>query len=352
LPELDQEIEDLVGEVVQSGLPSFMRVIPAYTMRVTYDEHGEILSYEQNTDTGKKTTFQPNQILHLVHPHSIDPIFGESSLQPITLPATNYTLIQQRQKGVLQGDASIDSIFVIQEASQDEVERFHSSMVTQHKNVGSPIRFLTMGNNVEYKNVSQSKDGDYLSYSEQLKQTIFITLGVPLSVAGFDVGGGLSENGDINYRIFIENTVRPLVHYLEQVFNNEILARYQALNLNYIVDVVLEDSDDQADLEAMYNMCLQNGTMTPNEVRAKRGMEPLEDNLGNQALIGFPSATTLEKLENPPEPPTPIIMQHPGAMPGQSDDQNVIPGDKTSSEGKEEAKKALQELVRTLRKAL
>jgi HK97 family phage portal protein len=357
---LDQEIQDITDNITIDGIPQLLRVIPANTMTVFFNKQGKISKYEQRINEDKQE-FQPNQILHIVDRRSNDPIWGRSSISPLIKSATKYGLIEQRQIDILQSDATIDTVIVLDTANQSEVERYKKMMDISFRATGAGQRYAVVDKKVEIVDMSKSKDGDFLKERQEIKETIFSTFGIPLSVVE-GAGSSQTTNADENYRVFIENTVRPMVAYVEQILNTKVLSNFQNIGLNYILNMIIEDSDDESDMEIVWTQRIINGTMNRNEYRAKLGEDSIGPD-GDVYTIVAPKVGIV-KLEDVINPPPPVE----GAMPNplQQDVQNEEGENaNTSSKGSNKptsasekpmdsktAQKSLEMIVRELKKNL
>lgn len=206
----------------------------------------------------------------------------------------------KRQKSILEDDTSIDSLFVLAETDEENARAVAAGISTQYRQNGiaeGAQRFLVTTSAVQYQDISKSKDGDYLSLKQWVRDEICLALGVPLTVLDVTQGASLNGAGSDNHlRKFVENTVRPFAVYIEAQLNKQLLSRWNAAGVNVLLKLVLEDTDDQTALEQTWDLCIRNGTMTPNEVRALRHMDPVQG--GDTAFVTVGAAATpLDQLE-------------------------------------------------------
>jgi HK97 family phage portal protein len=339
IPNIDQEIEEAVGEVAQDGLPTWLKVLPFQQMEVLTDEKGRITGYRQWTVDGGRISYGVGEVIHIFHPKSQSGTYGDSRLKSLIEILTTDALIDRRQKRMLQNDVVLDKLFSIPNATnEEEVKRFYEQMMTQYRQAGSNGNFLVTTEEVKVDDISRSKDGDFLKQGEDNRNTIAMRLGVPLSVLG-DTSGTSSTyaaGSDNALRSFLENTVRPLSNHIEHHLNRSLMAHFGNVGLEYLIAFDLEDADDSAAVETMYDQMIRNGTKTINEIRALRGDDPIQD--GDTAWIDAKGAMTLDMLLNPPEPVAPPVPKAP----------EPPPQDDTTEKAVVELRRAL----RTLRKSL
>ena len=304
---IDQEIQDVVGEVAIDGLPVWLKVLPFQQMEVIPDSDGRIVEYQQWTIDGRRIRFQPAEIIHIFHPLSSSSTYGDSVLTPLVQIITTDALIDRRQKKILQGDIVLDALFTLPDGTNEEdVKRVYEHLNVMYKKNGADATFFVSSGDIKYENVSKSKDGDFLKQGEDNRNTIAMHLGISLSVMG-DTTGSSSTYGagtDNALRNYLENTVRPLTNHIEHFCNRDILAAFGNVGLNYVLEYVLEDADDAADIETMYSIAIANGTMTRNEKRQKLGLDPIPNGDVITVTAGA-VCSTLDTIINPPQPPAP-----------------------------------------------
>lgn len=279
VPELDLEEEDLVTAAVINGVPAAMQVLPAQQIEVIARK-GQVLGYRQTTDDGRIIDFQPHEIVVLLYSGSMDKLYGDSPLEPISNSVVNDTLIRKRQQAKLLNLLGLEHVFVMPEDTSDEnVTRFHETLATQYRGVNADGSFVVTNSGVKVEKLDDTQDGDFLKLREMHKEEIAMGLGVPLSVLGSTDGTSLNGAGaGQHYRTFIENTVRPLARHIQADLNAIIIEPYKQLGVdNVLLRLVLEDTQDVQALEDLMNTGLQNGTRTLNEVRRARGDEPYGD---------------------------------------------------------------------------
>ena len=356
---IDQEIEDTVGEIVQDGLPTYLRVLPAQQMEVITDKRGNPTQYVQWTDNGERIHFSPDEVLHILHPHSQSPTYGESPMKALARVVAIDSMIDLRQLKILQNDNTIDTIFSVPESSTEEIKKFYEELMNRYRGAGSTGRFLVTTNEVKIEDISKSKDGDFLKQGEDNRDTIAMVLGVPLSMLGVvDGTAGKGSGSDQHARNFSENTIRPFAIHIENIFNRNVIARWGSVGLDYRLEFVIEDADDDADLETMWNTAINNGSLTINEVRLKRGQGPIA---GGDIAYKVSGATiiSLENLSDTPSPREQMEATQQQAQAhldaAQANTKAALPEDKPPAKEATDVKKAqeqLREAIRTLKKAL
>jgi HK97 family phage portal protein len=251
--------------------------------------------------------------------------------------------IDIRQKNKLASDNSLDTLVTVENATKGVVEAIGRELQTKY---GGPngIRIFVGDQSIQFNDISKTKDGDFLNEKKLVRDSICLSLGVPLGVLGVTDGvAGKGSGADDHQRNFIENTVRPLVQYVEASFNRHILSMFTNIGIDYVCKFILEDTDDAGPIEQMYDLAVRNGTLTPNEKRAFMNL-PRYEGYGDVALVtAGGTATPLPQLENPPPPPAPIVAAPPTA-PVDEDEQ-----EKKLSKATADARRSLRELRKAMK---
>lgn len=109
----------------------------------------------------------------------------------------------------------------------------------------------------------------------------------------------------------LEEGLAPLMGWVERLLNYLIQVVLAQPDLEFAWD--LEEAQDPADEAHIYQTYIDAGVMRRNEARDKLGFDPDPD--GDVLTVkSSEGATPLTAIINPPEPPPPIVMAHPGAV--------------------------------------
>lgn len=334
ISDVQQQAEDIIGEVVQSGIPAYLRVLPAQQMEVVNDDDGNITSYVQWKANGKKAYFTPDEIVHILHPHAQDPRYGESPLKAIATVATTDILIDRRQKRMIENQLCMDIVVKMPGAAEEEGKRFYEQVNSNYKAQSSNTNIIVTTNDITFENFATSKDGDYLKQADDNMKTICMSLGVPLSVIGVvDGTAGKGSGADSHLRTFIEHTVRTITMKIQNTLNRQVFSRFQAVGWDYTLRIVLEDTEDKTDVINNQINAVHAGLMTVNEARSALSMSPLPN--GDDAFI-VAGSTVMPLDQVGAIPPAPVMATAPSPEPKAVDD----------------AKAQLKKAISTMRKAM
>lgn len=301
-----QELEDLVQAAVVNGIPTGMQVLPAQQIEVLGDKFGNVLGFKQTTDDARIINFKPEEVLVLLYPGSMDKFYGDSPLEPISSVITNDTLISQHQQSKLMNYINCQTIVSLPENTSDaDVERFHEQFMENYagpQNAGKSI-ITPLATKIEH--LDTTNEGDYLKLREWYRDTIAHTFGVPLSLLGTNEGSGLNGAGSVQqYRNFVHNTCWSQAMQIQRDVNRYIIEPFEQLGAaNIMLKLKMADLEDNEQQETIWNLGLNNGSLTINEVRKLRGTDPVEG--GDEAYVNAKGVQVVSQLGQAPAAPLP-----------------------------------------------
>ncbi len=311
VPDLVLDEEDLVGTAIANGVPQLMKLRPAWQMEVVCDKKGVVTGYKQWTAEGECVNFTLDEMVVILHPDSLDQKYGNSPLEPISTTALVDNQIRQRQKAVFKNASALDKIYHLPEGtSKENTERLNEQITQRYRGANAAGSFLVVSDPVTVEDLAKTTDGDYLQLKQVHKEEICQCLGVPMSVVGETSGTAMNGAGATTHNeAFQENTVRPLAAHIQRVLNEKIFSAFSAVGVEgVLVKIVTESAEDEQALETMWDTALKNGSMTPNEVRQKRGDEPYQG-FGDEPYVFLKDVTAVKNVGAPP--PAPIAPQAP-----------------------------------------
>ena len=127
------------------------------------------------------------------------------------------------------------------------------------------------------------QDSSFKNYAVENRDRILIAHRVPISKIGMPAGVSLANAKDAD-KTFKEQVCRPRQEELEFKINLIIKEFTDAFVLRFN-ELALTDEETQSRIDDRY---LKDQVITPNEVRARRGMAPLEG--GDEVLVINPKA--------------------------------------------------------------
>jgi HK97 family phage portal protein len=185
------------------------------------------------------------------------------------------------------------------EAAQKRLRDTADSVYSGPSNVG---KILFAFKNSDIKTVSLSPaDAQLLESMKEYKAEIAAAYGVPV----FLLNGGQTPtfaSAEQFNRNFVDYAIRPLCIRFATAFSAALLNQRLRQQIKFNLDALIE-GDSKTKIENL-GIAVDKALMTRNEARAKLNLPPLP---GGDVLITQSNQTTLELIENPPEPkPVPV----------------------------------------------
>ncbi len=248
------------------------------------DAHGAITGYVQVTDTGKRATFEPRDIIHISLDSARPGVFGVSPTQAAQLSITSWIFAaacgKEMFKKGLPPNVHVD---LPQSMSEPETRKWRDrflSGILGIKNIGSPL--MTKGGG-KVTELTTGKMADVIAGKNQSRDEIVAAYGVPPAKAGIiesgNLGGGTGEAQDRTYRIDKCGPIAQLI--LEKLQFHVAVQGFKVRDWHLKFPAL--DYQDSAIIEGIRDTRLRNGSWTLNKYRAEIGEPPVEG--GDDAVL-------------------------------------------------------------------
>lgn len=294
---LYQTYKDLVGKVfvyvqTQKELSSSSDNIFDKKITALHLLNPELMSYEFDDTTGEITKYiyrtskgsieyLPNQIIYSRYPNPKNILDGMSLLRAGFNAISTETQLSEYQENILKNGGRVESVFRFKTAKLtrtqlDELKEQYKDQYAEAKKSGLP---LFLGGDGEYQNLGLKPEE--LAYLETKKMTlddICLLTGVPKAVLS-NVTDIKYSNADASLRVFLQETVKPLIEDLTTKLNEFVI------NKEYELSFVDPTPDDEEMTLKKNENGIKNYYMTINEARANVGMEEIKG--GDEILVPF-----------------------------------------------------------------
>lgn len=279
----------------------FERVTPRWNNReLTYDialPTGQTANVPA-TPTGPDSSY----ILH-VRNFSRDGIHGISPLRLYSMRAAESGA--EFSDSFLKNGARPSIVLTSPEKPDEQAAKrlrdTADSIYSGPENAGK-IMFLFGGGDVKTLSLSPA-DAQLLESMKNYTAEISAAYGVPI----FLMNGGQTPtfaSAEQFNRNFVDYAIRPLCVRFSDAFSSALLNTRLQQRIKFNLDALLE-GDSKTKIEYL-GAAVDKGIITRNEARAKLNLPPLT---GGDTLIAQSNQSTLEMIENPPEPqpnPAPV----------------------------------------------
>lgn len=286
---LYQTYKDLTGSayILKLGskgkYPEELHLLRPDLMSFKFDaENGEITKYLFKQANGKDKEYLPEEII-VSHYH--DPT---SQLSGLSLLAAAVNVIKGEEQiseyhaKVLKNGGRVEGIFNFKQdrltkTQLSEMKDAYEEQYSDAKKSGKP---LFLGGNAEYQNIGlKPSELSYLETKQVTLNDILLAFGVPKIILA-QVEGVKYDNADASIRIFLRETIKPLLINLTTTLDEHFLPS-DDLILDF-VDPTPEDKEQKLkEIETAHNI----SALTINEKRVALGFDPLPGKEGDKILV-------------------------------------------------------------------
>ena len=303
---LYQKYYDIFGEVylladTEARLGGTSRINNLYPLRSDMvkpffsKETGELTKIEYRTAEGT-TTYTGDQIIYSHNPDPQNPLRGESLLRSGIRQIETSTQIDEYHSKVLENGGRVEGVFNFkaENLNRQQLREIKDSYQEEYGNASKAGLPMFLSGNATYDRLGLSPaELAYLETKKATLQDIVYLTGVPEAVLGM-TSGETFANSDAAIRVFLRETIKPLLNALTTKLNEKLVPDEFEL---VFIDPTPEDKEEKRkDLETADRV----HALTINEKRESLGLDPIDN--GDDILVPF-NLTPLNKPEAPtPEP--------------------------------------------------
>ena len=250
-------------------------VKPIYAKDNSYIDH-----YEYRTNNGT-IRYEAEQIVMIFNPDISNPLQGRSLLKSGIQTIQTEVQISAYHSRVLENGGKVEGVFKFKtpRLTQEQLQQLKDDYAKEYADARKAGTPLFLGGDSDY--IRTGLTPDELSYLDAKKMTledIIIMTGVPKPLLGsFD--DIQFSNADAAIRIFLRETIKPLLGNLATALDRTMVAEGERLTF---VDPTPENLEDKI---KETESGIKNYFMTINEARARHGFEELPD--GDVIMVPF-----------------------------------------------------------------
>lgn len=262
-----------------------------------FNSTGELLKIEYRHAEGTET-IEGDRVIYSHNPDPANPMRGESLLRAGIRQIETSTQIDEYHAKVLENGGRVEGVFNIESENltRTQLQELKDSYQEQYGDASKSGLPMFLSGKAKYERLGLNPaELAYLETKEVTLDDIVFLTGVPKSVLGV-TSAETFANSDAGIRIFLRETIKPLLKSLTTKLNEQLVE--ERLELTF-VDPTPEDKDEKRkDLETADRV----HALTINEKREGLGLDPIEN--GDDILIPF-NLTPLTKPEAPEPTPEP-----------------------------------------------
>jgi len=225
---------------------------------------------------------RPNEIIHLKkytptnNYYGIPDIVAASNAMAGNEFAGKYNLDYFENKAVPRYIITVKGAKLSTESERKLLEFFQVGLKGRnHRSLYVPLPSDTGDSKVEFKMEpieAGAQESSFNTYRKMNRDEILMAHRTPINKIGTPEGISLASARDAD-KTFKEQVCRPAQDILEKKLNKIILEMTDALEIRFN-ELALTDEDTQSKIDERY---LRMQVITPNEIRIRKGMVPLEN---------------------------------------------------------------------------
>ena len=288
-----------IGRTVAGNI-GYIGHIPAKTMRIRRIRDGFIqLLYGKavffrnfgDTETPNPiadATDRPNEIIHLKKYTPMNNYYGIPDIIAAQVAMAGnefsgkYNLDYFENKAVPRYIITVKGAKLSPESERKLLEFFQVGLKGKnHRSLYIPLPADNPDSKVEFKMEpieANSQESSFNIYRKANRDEILLAHRVPINKIGVPEGVSLASARDAD-KMFKEQVCRPAQDILEKKLNRIIAEKTDALVLKFN-ELTLTDEDTQSKIDERY---LRMQVITPNEVRIRKGMIPMDG--GDEVVV-------------------------------------------------------------------
>ncbi len=291
------------------GKPRELWNLDATNMRVQADDHGGIKGYVQvplfSTIQADRVSFAANEVVHFRLGSRGATLYGLSPLASLVLPISCDRFAMVYNRAFFVNGAKIRGAFIMKNATSEQIERNREYLQARAKSPENAHSDLVLEGDIEFKQIGvNQKDMEFLQLREFTRNEILAVYGVPPSkVSIIETGNIGAGTGEHQTQTFYEETIMPFQMRVAEKITKHIIR--QGFGIQDWAFQFNKRSIDEKDQAEIFNIYVQNGVFTPEEVRRlvaprmpdlQKAIEARKDLAPSETIVDATSAVVA--LEN------------------------------------------------------
>lgn len=254
----------------QAGTPMRLTWLDPKSVSVVTDQYGKVIKWVYQSGLQE---FGPDQVLHFFIEDDPDSsVFGLSPVEPLFWELKTDLAAVTSNHAFFENDAAPSVQYIMDDdITEDGMRKFRETLDAVHRGAENRHKSAVLAGVKEIKTISVTpKDMEFSALRRLTTEKVCAAMGVPKTILNYTDGVNYS-NGREQFRVFRELTVDPDERLLEQWLTANLLPK---IGLGgYSLRFRSPKDDDREWDEASTRADQQQGILTINEVRQRRGLK-------------------------------------------------------------------------------
>lgn len=280
------------------GVPVALWPVPPHCVWIE-DVPGQVVSGYIYRSRGVTLTLPSEQVIHMRRPNPIDPYGYGSGPTVAEWDIVELSgMIDEYERWTLANNARPDGVLQADEPlSEEQVKDVREEWARIYGGTRNANRIAILGGGLKFQPMTFSpKDVSHLNGEHKVMTRIAAAFGIPMSM--LTVEDMPLANAEVGERQYARRTLLPQLRNDEELLTERWVVKYDSRLFWCYDNPVSEDRKLDADIDAIY---LTASVYTPNEVRARLNLPPLEG--GDETAASRQAALSEAFAGAPKEPP-------------------------------------------------
>lgn len=259
------------------GVPyAFLRQAPSSVSIVIDKETRDVTSYIVRDTQGNELQYEPTDFLHFKLFDPDNDVYGLSLLESLKSTVAQDLFAQTYNEAFFANSAQTGIVFNMRNASKEEVERNREFLKKEYVSARNAHKPLLLEGDVDVqRSVSTPAEMQFIDGRKQLLTEILAVFDLPYTKLGGTSESANRSQSSENDKSFRAEAIVPLQGIVEEVINEDFILLIVKVEDTIFTheEVDLRDESEKSDIWVRY---LEHGVMTINEVRAEKGLPPVD----------------------------------------------------------------------------
>lgn len=298
--------KDIVYEMIEQEVktPKDLQLLKASTVKINFDETGQVLSYEQEVGGQLKRVYKPQDVIHLSLWNIGGQPYGFTPLETAMNDMATLIFAKEFAGNYFENDGMPYFIFHMPDSTPDD--RNYKNIVQELKNLkkqSNKYRSMVVTGNVTAEQVSKfNKDMEFAKLIQHFTQIVLMFMGVPahrvnLTIDVRQVGGAVNRAYEGYYK---------KIEFMQKVIENSLnVELWEPFNVEMKFNKVYK-IDEMREAQVI-QILTAAGLITVEEAREKMGLEPEKpkgtEPIRTAATFGSSETNTSRPKENENQEP-------------------------------------------------
>lgn len=269
-----RDLENIVG----------LEVMNSKNVTINYENGNgkKIVSFTETMRDGNRDTVAFDDCIYWIKPDPLDPTKGISLLRSGLYAMDTDNQLSIYQNAIIKNGGIADTVFTLKsDLTDSQKENLKKQYLQDRRDPKMADMPYFLGADIAVQRLGMTpSELAYLETKKLYARDMYVITGVPASVLGI-TSDETFANADQAYKVFINETVKPIVEDLVNILNWKLVP--EGYELSFV-----DPSPDDVDLKIKkVNALYTVDASTINERREIMGLDRIEDPKADEVMVSF-----------------------------------------------------------------